>query len=43
MLELQREFNTTLLLATHSSDIAERADRLLSLHDGRLVNTVLRQ
>ncbi|MCG6930668.1 MAG: ABC transporter ATP-binding protein [Desulfofustis sp.] len=36
LLELQQEFNTTLLLATHSSTIAERADRLLSLHDGRL-------
>lgn len=36
LLELQREFNTALLLATHSSTIAERADRLLSLHDGRL-------
>lgn len=37
LLELQQEFNTTLLLATHSSTIAERADRILSLHDGRLV------
>ncbi len=36
LLELQQEFNTALLLATHSSTIAERADRLLSLHDGRL-------
>lgn len=36
LLELQQEFDTALLLATHSSVIAERADRLLSLHDGRL-------
>ena len=36
LLELQQEFNTTLLLATHSSAISDRADRVLSLHDGRL-------
>ena len=38
LLELQQEFNTTLLLATHSSSIADRADRILTLHDGRLVD-----
>lgn len=38
LLELQQEFNTTLLLATHSDAIAERATRVLSLHDGRLVH-----
>ena len=43
LLELQQEFNTTLLLATHSSAISDRADRVISLHDGRLVDTGLRQ
>ena len=43
LLELQQEFNTTLLLATHSSKIAERADRVLSLHDGRLVDNGYRR
>ncbi len=38
LLELQQEFNTTLLLATHSRSIADRADRILTLHDGRLVD-----
>ncbi len=36
LLELQREYNTTLLMATHSRTIAERADRMLHLDDGRL-------
>ena len=43
LLELQQEFNTTLLLATHSSEISDRADRVLSLHDGRLVDNGYRQ
>jgi putative ABC transport system ATP-binding protein len=43
LLELQQEFNTTLLLATHSSTISERADRVLSLHDGRLVDNGYRR
>ncbi len=34
--ELQQECNMTLLLATHSSAIAERADRNVVLHDGRI-------
>jgi putative ABC transport system ATP-binding protein len=38
LLELQREFNSTLLLATHNSEISERADRILALHDGRLAD-----
>ncbi len=36
LLELQQEFGTTMLLATHSSDIAERADYTIRLHDGRI-------
>ena len=43
LLELQQEFNTTLLLATHSSEISARADRILSLHDGRLVDNGYRR
>jgi putative ABC transport system ATP-binding protein len=34
--ELHREHGTTLVLATHSSDIAERAQRIIRLCDGRL-------
>lgn len=36
LIELQREYNTTLLMATHSKTIAECADRILYLHDGRM-------
>lgn len=34
--ELHRERHTTLILATHSPDIADRAQRTIHLHDGRL-------
>lgn len=37
LLELQRERGTTLLLVTHSQDIALRADRVITLKDGRIV------
>jgi lipoprotein-releasing system ATP-binding protein len=36
MLELNREFGTSLLLATHDPSIADRMDRVLHLEDGRL-------
>jgi putative ABC transport system ATP-binding protein len=36
LLELHREHRTTLLLATHSSEIAELADRVITLHDGKI-------
>jgi len=36
LLELQQELGTTMLLATHSSEITERADRIIHLHDGRI-------
>jgi len=36
LIELQREYDTTLLMATHSREIADSADRILHLHDGRL-------
>ena len=36
LLELRREFNTTLVLATHSSEISGRADHVVHLADGRI-------
>ena len=38
LLELQRERDTTLLLVTHSPEIATRADRIVTLSDGRIVS-----
>ena len=37
LLELRREHGTTLLLATHSKEIAATADRVVHLMDGRIV------
>ncbi|NLC71824.1 MAG: ABC transporter ATP-binding protein [Desulfuromonadaceae bacterium] len=37
LLELHRERNTTLVLVTHSADIARQADRVVSLRDGRIL------
>jgi len=34
--ELRDEHDTTLLMASHSSEIAQSATRILKLHDGRL-------
>jgi putative ABC transport system ATP-binding protein len=36
--ELHREHGTTLILATHSADIADRAKRIIRLGDGRLLS-----
>lgn len=33
--ELQSELNTTLILVTHDQDVARRADRVMTLRDGR--------
>ena len=38
LLELHREHNTTLVMATHSREVAAQADRIIRLHDGRLQN-----
>ena len=38
LLELQRERGTTLLLVTHSPEIAQSADRVIALKDGRIVS-----
>jgi putative ABC transport system ATP-binding protein len=37
LLELKRERQTTLLLVTHSEEIARSADRVVTLKDGRVV------
>ena len=37
MLDLAREFKRTLILVTHSHQIASSADRILNIHDCRLV------
>ena len=38
MLELNRELGTSLVLVTHSSEIAARMQRVLTLQEGRLVD-----
>ncbi|MFZ4857309.1 MAG: ABC transporter ATP-binding protein [Desulfuromonadaceae bacterium] len=37
--ELQREQRTTLILVTHSQEIAQTADRVITLQDGRIVSS----
>ena len=36
--EFQRELAATLILVTHNTDIAQLADRVIVLKDGRIVN-----
>jgi putative ABC transport system ATP-binding protein len=38
LLEMQREWNTTLIMATHSPSITALAKRVIRLHDGKLVH-----
>ncbi len=38
LLELHRDRQTTLVMATHSGALAARADRVVRLHDGRIVD-----
>lgn len=37
--ELQREHRITLILVTHSQEIAQSADRVITLQDGRIVSS----
>lgn len=39
LLELHRENRTTLVMATHSREVADKADRIVRIHDGRLVDS----
>jgi len=38
LLEIQKEFHTTLVLVTHSINIAKMADRMIILQDGRITS-----
>jgi putative ABC transport system ATP-binding protein len=38
LLEMQQELNTTLIMATHSRDIASKAQRVIGLYDGKLLD-----
>ncbi len=40
LLELHQERQTTLVLVTHSEELASRADRIVTLQDGRVVSDV---
>ena len=40
LLDLHRERQTTLVLVTHSQEIAIRADRVVTLQDGRIIGDV---
>lgn len=39
LIRMHREKNTTLVLATHSRQLAERADRIIHIHDGHIVDS----
>ncbi len=41
LLQLNREERTTLVLVTHDSQLAEYADRIITLRDGRILTDVL--
>lgn len=36
--ELKEKYNQTILIVTHDNAMAERTDRIITLHDGRLVS-----
>jgi putative ABC transport system ATP-binding protein len=38
LLNLNREYGTTLIIVTHDSNIAEQTQRIIRLHDGLLEN-----
>jgi putative ABC transport system ATP-binding protein len=41
LVQLNREEKTTLILVTHDRRLAEYADRIISLHDGRVLSDEL--
>ena len=43
LLQLNREENTTLVLVTHDMQLAEYADRVITLRDGRVLTDVMAQ
>jgi putative ABC transport system ATP-binding protein len=43
LLELNREQGTTLIIVTHDVDLANRADRVLSIKGGRLITDIKKQ
>ena len=40
LLEFHRERLSTLVLVTHNTEIADRADRMIILHDGRIIEEI---
>jgi len=40
LLEFHRERQSTLVLVTHNTEIADRADRMIVLHDGRIMEEI---
>jgi putative ABC transport system ATP-binding protein len=40
LLEFHRERQSTLVLVTHNNEIATKADRMIILHDGRILETI---
>ena len=40
LLEFHRERQSTLVLVTHNTEIADRADRMIILHDGRIIEEI---
>jgi putative ABC transport system ATP-binding protein len=40
LLEFHRERQSTLVLVTHNTEIADRADRMIVLHDGRIIEEI---
>ena len=37
-MKLQKEFNITLIIATHDKNVASKADRIINIVDGQILN-----